>query len=382
MPKTKPKQTASKKETIPNAGKPRRRFSPLARLFIALGALAIGWLLTGIILETVVQSAISSRNLTRAIRWSKVAAIFRPWDSNLKVTPARAARLSGDLDAWSAQMKPLASPAADSSIARELQFGKIQLGDFPDDFHAQMGKMLDVAPGGEVAEAFVVGLLAKRDRENARAILDAWKRDEPQNPQVQYVEAIFAEDLDNRREATAQLAKFIADHPHHQPARLRLASILLADRRYEPALTELSTLVSQGDDSPTTLAKLVRCHRLLGDVEKAKSLLAPIAAASEDAQRDLAQRELAECQLELGEYAEAAKSFRTAGLERLSPSEQTDLALADYLSGKPETAESVYAAIDQARQLQSRRADLEVYLLLNPEDEKTRRELNKLNGNQ
>src|SRR5436190_18100010 len=160
----------------------------------------------------------------------------------MKLIRARASRLSGDLDAWSAQMKPLASQTSDSSIARELQFGKIQLGDFPDDFHALMGKMLDASPASEVAETFVIGLLAKQDRENARAILDAWKRDEPQNLEVEYVEVLFEESLDNRREAISRLVKFSAANPRHQPARLRLANIHLVDRRYEAALAELTTL--------------------------------------------------------------------------------------------------------------------------------------------
>lgn len=376
------KRDRPKAQTTDGANHPRRRLSPVARFVIGLALLAVAWLLTGIALDTFAQSAMKRRDLTRAIRWSRYASFLQPWNDPLRLTRARAARLTGDLEAWSAQMKPLAAQSTDSAIARELQLGKIQLGDFPDEFHSQMGQMLDQSPADEVAEAFVIGLLAKSDRENARAILDAWKRDEPQNPQVEYVEALFQESLDNRRDATARLAKFLAEHPQHEPARMRLANILLADRRYEDALEQLEAISTQDDDFPSTLIKLARCHRLLGNAEKAKALLDPIAQASASAllavDREGVLRELAQCQLELGEYAQAAQTLRAGGVENLLPADLSLLALADYLGGNPEAAHSYYSAIDKNRQLQHRRADLETYLLVNPDDEQARRELNQL----
>ena len=146
---------------------------------------------------------------------------------------------------------------------------------------------------------------------------------------------------------------------------------------YDSALSELKVLVDQGDQSSATLVKLARCFRLQGEVEEAKKLLTPLAGSKGE---EAALRELADCQLELGEYAAAAQSLRDFGIERLPPAEQYDLALADYLSGKPESAASIYASATQVRQFQSRRAELEVYLLLNPDDEKARRELEMLNG--
>lgn len=369
------------------AGGTRGRFTNLKRLVVGLAVIAIAWLAGAILLDYWVQSAIARRDLTSAIAWARPAGWLKPWDTDLRLVRAKAARMAGDLDSWSAQMQPLAGQTRDPAITQELLFGKVQIGDFPDTYHALMGKMLDAASPGEVAEAFVIGSLAKHDRENARAILDAWKRDEPQSAQVEYVEAVFEEIVGNRRDAMARLEKFSEEHPAHQPVRVRLADMHLGDRHYEAALRELSALAAQGDDSASTTIKLARCQRLLGQVEAAKGSLTRLLAGttmpdsqSELAKRELAQRELAKCQLELGEYADAAKTLRAAGVNHLEPEEQTDLVLADYLSGNTATAETVYAAIAKARQIQGRRADLEVYMVLNPGDEKARREMARLNG--
>lgn len=354
------------------------RFNGFTRIFIFSGLVLIAWLLTGSVLQWFVHSALNGRELSRAARLSKIAGYLQPWDGELALAPARCARLGGDLSLWSEHMQPLASQAAVSpAIARELQLGRVQLGEFPEDFHGLMGKMLEVSTTSEVAEAFLVGLMTRHDRENARAILDAWKKDEPQNPQVEYVEAIFQDLLGNRREAIAQLSKFSQLHPQHQPVRLRLANTHLADRRYDLAMAELRVLFSQGDQTTSTKLKLARCYRLQGQVEEAEKILAPLAQSKID---EAALREFAECQLELGEYAAAAQSLRDGGMERLAPAEQFHLALADYLNGNPETAASIYASAAETRQFQSRRADLEVYLILNPDDEKARHELDKLNG--
>lgn len=356
----------------------RKRFNGFTRIFIVGGVVLIAWLLTGTVMQWFVHSALNGRELSRAANLSKITGYLQPWDGEIALAPARCARMGGDLAAWSKFMQPLASQAAVSpAIARELQLGRIQLGEFPEDFHGLMGKMLEVSSTSEVVEAFVVGLMTKHDRENARAILDAWKKDEPQNPQVEYVESIFQDLLGNRRDAIAQLSKFSQLHPQHQPVRLRLANIHLADRRYDLAMAELKVLFSQGDQTTSTQMKLARCYRLQGEVEEAEKILVTLAQSKSD---DSTLRELAECQLELGEYAAAAQSLRDAGMDRLAPAEQFHLALADYLNGKPETAASVYASAAQSRQFQSRRADLEVYLILNPDDEKARKELEKLNG--
>ncbi len=357
---------------------PRKRFTQFTKVFIVIGVVLSAWFLTGTALQWFVQSALNGRQLSRAARLSRVAHLLQPWDGELNLAQARCARLAGDLESWSKQMQPLAPQfTTNRAIARELQLGRIQLGEFPDDFHGLMGKMLEETSASEVAEAFVIGLMAKHDRESARAILDAWKKDEPQSPQVEFIQAVYEDLLGNRREANAQLSKFSQDHPLHQPARLYLAKIHLADRRYDAALAELKILVAQGDPSPSTLVKLARCYRLQGEVEEAKKLLTPLASSQGE---EAALRELADCQLELGEYAAAAKSLRDFGIERLPPAEQYDLALADYLSGNADSAASIYASANQARQFQSRRTELEVYLILNPDDEKARRELQTLNG--
>lgn len=389
MSKSKPKLKASQGKSTRSFhdGEETAKQKPTRlKRFVIGGALLGGaWLACMLTLDSWVHKALTSRNLTSAVAWARPASWLKPWDTELPLLRAKTARLAGDMESWSAQMQPFAAKANSPAITEELLFGKVTLGDFPDNFHKLMGKMLDTAPSGEVAEAFVIGLLAKHDRENARAILDAWKRDEPQNPQVEFVEAVFEEVVGNRREAMTRLAGFSEGHPTHQPVRARLANLYLTDRRYEAAMKELKALAAQGDDSASTTIKLARCQRLLGDVDEAKSQLTRLLSGnaipnsqSDLTQREQAQRELAKCQLELGEYAAAAKTLRAAGVNHLNPEEQTDLALADYLSGNTETAANVYSAITKSRQFQSRRSDLEVYMVLNPQDEKARREMSKL----
>jgi tetratricopeptide (TPR) repeat protein len=364
-----------------------RKPARLKRLVIGFVLMVGAWLACMLTLDSWIHKALTSRNLTSAVAWARPASWLKPWDTELPLLRAKTARLAGDMESWSAQMQPFATKANSPAITEELLFGKVTLGDFPDTFHALMGKMLDTAPSGEVAEAFVLGLLANHDRENARAILDAWKRDEPQSAQVEFVEAVFEEVVGNRREAMARLASFSQEHPMHQPVRARLANLYLSDRHFEPAMKELKALVAQGDDSASTTIKLARCQRFMGDVDEAKSQLTRLlsgnvipSSQNDLTQREQAQRELAQCQLELGEYADAAKTLRAAGVNHLEPEEQTDLALADYLSGNTETADTVYSAIAKSRQFQSRRSDLEVYMVLNPQDEKARREMSRLSG--
>lgn len=389
MSKSKPKiktvQDKSARGSQDGGETAKRKPSRLKQLSIGFVSMVGVWLACMLTLDSWVHRALTSRNLTSAVAWARPAGWLKPWDTELPLLRAKTARLAGDMESWSAQMQPFAAKAKSPAITEELLFGKVTLGDFPDTFHSLMGKMLDTAPSGEVAEAFVMGLLAKHDRENARAILDAWKRDEPQNPQVEFVEAVFEEVVGNRREAMTRLASFSEAHPTHQPVRARLATLYLADRHYEEAMKELKALAAQGDDSASTTIKLARCQRLLGDVDEAKSQLTRLlndnaipSSQSDLTQREQAQRELAKCQLELGEYADAAKTLRAAGVNHLEPEEQTDLALADYLCGNTDTAETVYSAISKNRQFQSRRSDLEVYMVLNPQDENARREMSRL----
>ncbi len=373
-------------ETRVSGAASRRRFSRITKVAIVAGLAAIAWLLTGLVLDSIAENAFHRRNLSKAIRWSQAARWVCPWKSDLRLVRARAARFAGDLEFWTALMQPFANRPNNPAVIREFQLGQVQQGNFPEPFQPLMVQLLEEGvPSSEVAETFALGVAVRRDQYNIRSILDAWKRDEPSNPQVEYVEALTAGFLGDRRDAITRLTKFSEAHPDHQPARLRRIDSLLAQQQFDEALSQLRVIISQGDDSFSTLLKFAHCHRQLGAVKQAKELLAPAVDShfTRADERELPQFqnaliELGHCELELGEYAEAAKHFRAAGLEKLPPSEQSDLAIADYMSGDVDSANNIYDSTNRNRQIAARRVDLEAYLQLNPDDEVVRKELSAL----
>lgn len=384
-----PSNRPSKKEgrsnptSVPDA--PRRRFPLKVRLVAALALLALIWIIAGFLLDAAVERALARRELTTALRWARTAQWLRPFDRKLRLTPVRAARLAGDVEAWTSKIEPFADQSESPEVKRELQLGRILTGDFPANANELMGGLLLSGPPSETAEAFILGHLVRQERDQARSILLAWKGDEPDNPQTEYVEALFQGFTGNREEAAMRLARFSAAHPEHQPARLRLGEMKLASNQFAAALEDFQTLVDQDYVEPSVLLRLAICRRQLGESDQAKAILAPLLDQLPPSDqgpyalvRTQVLRELATCELELGEYASAAKHFREGGVTELLPIEQAELALAEYMAGNDAAAQEIYDAIAARRKAIGRRADLENYLALHPDDEAAKQELAEL----
>ncbi len=322
-----------------------------------------------------------------AQKWLAWSAWLDPGDGRTELMRAACFRRLEDADRWFSAMESAKQKGAPTGqFEREFRLGFIQSGT-PFDGGEQALAAAAIGVGAspqEVRAALVHRYLRLHQPEQAKALLDEWSAEYPQQAHVAYMWGVYWRTLGEFARAEGEFENALSRQPRHELARAALADLLERMNRLDEALdlyVELATLSGGADTATVSVARVLR---KLGCVDKARAELAWLASRSESLSGLNLER--GQLELECGNYQAAQWSFKQAGIgerevSNASPPHRDVLinaAIAFALDGKPIRAEELLGRSDQASWRSGRTYDLRVQLAVDPGDRDAASELEHL----
>ncbi len=236
---------------------------------------------------------------------------FWPWTADLHRLAGRAARMDGDLTAAEAHLKLAlkASGEATESLQLEFLLLRVQAGELDEVVSALSDTVEKGHPDAPmiletVARAYIVQLRYRP----AFVCLSRWLELRPGTARAYQWRGWVAERLNNYTLAAENYRKALDYEPELVMPQLRLAELLLEEKRAPEAIPYLERLAETDPDNAHVQSRLGICRFLQGDLVGARRLLegaAPKLPGDPVLRVNLARLELAE-----GRYAEAEKWLR------------------------------------------------------------------------
>jgi tetratricopeptide (TPR) repeat protein len=307
----------------------------------------IGWLSWGLIQYQAAITDLKNRRFDSAATHLQQSLRVWPTSAENLLLSAQAARRSGSLDdarrLIAAAKNAGATPDA-VEFERELLLLQTGAHPRPDTYQQACEQNPQVPESQLIAEALILGSLAKLDLAMAHRSLNLWESrlqeeiplspaDRVQGKIWRAEVAVRGGDVDT---AIARLHEAVSADPGHEEARLRLAELLV---RPAPrlALSHLETLSAQGFDQRRVDLTRVRALRAVGELEQAETIAGGLAEQFADDQEILLERGLVA--LDLLE-AEAALGWLRKAEQASAQRRDVNLALARalQLAGQHEAA--------------------------------------------
>jgi tetratricopeptide (TPR) repeat protein len=199
-----------------------------------------------------------------------------PRSPEVRVLAARAARLTGDLDAAEAHLNRCLKMQGGATDVVQIEFLliRVQSGEVDDvarplfdaveKGHPETAVILET-----MARAYIIRLRYKP----AYACLSRWIELRPNDAKAYQWRGWVLERLNNHKSATTDYHKAMELDPDLIPVRLRVAEMLLEDKQAPEALPHLERLYKQAPDNPHVRGRLGMCRFLQGRTEEARELM-------------------------------------------------------------------------------------------------------------
>jgi len=162
----------------------------------------------------------------------------------------------------------------------------------------------------EICEAYSIGFLTSRRFSAALDLLDAWRQDQPKNPQPLFWTGQIHRDLEAPVKAEEFLRKALALDSSHAAAALGVGEILLEAKKPAEAVEFFQIAVNGAQQADDASLGLARCWRAMGKAELAVEALDGLLQRQPTHIEALVER--ANVAIELGEYAAAEERLRPA----------------------------------------------------------------------
>jgi tetratricopeptide (TPR) repeat protein len=196
-------------------------------------------------------------------------------------------------------------------------------------------------------EALTRGYLRQYRLGQARLCLDRWKQEQPDNPQVFYLEGLFQLDYVHASSAAEDSYRRAVElDANHEEARLGLAIALLQDKNFAEAAEHFRCLLQIQPDNLRVQTALAECLEGLGDRTEGARLVDDVLAQQPEFAPALALR--GQLALNRGQLVEAETYLRRA--QRLNPRDYRALySLVQCLekSGQEEEARQQWQQLQQ-----------------------------------
>jgi len=317
--------------------------------------------------------------VSTAQQWLAWSARFASDHGRTELMQASCFRRLERMDRWRKALQLAEQKGAPArQVQQEHQLMLIQSGQLGKGAEAELLVLIDagVSPH-EVSAAFVRGYLAGENPEKARALLDAWAADFPEEPQVAYMRGIHRRWLGERTAAETEFQNALARQPRHELARTALAQMFEEQHRLDEAVRQYVELATRFPTNSRAREGRARLLRKLGRLGEARAVLEPLALQSEprfDVVMEMGQIEFAS-----GEYEEAERWFNQVDLDQTADSNVlAAVASALALGGQTSGGERLFAQIDAAHDTVTRAYDLAVRLALDPADREAAEESQRL----
>lgn len=263
-----------------------------------------------------------------------------PWSSELHRLAGRAARMDGDLPAAEAHLNRALKLHGEATEALQIEFLLLR---------AQGGDLDEVVPVlsetverghpdspmilETVARAYMVQLRYRP----AYICLSRWIELRPDTARAYQWRGWVAERLDNHKRAAEDYERALQCDPDLIPPRVRLAELLLEDKKAPEAVPHLERLARLAPDNPQVQSRLGICRFLAGDRAEARRLME---GALPQLPNDPALLiYLARLDLQEGRYADAERRLQAVFAIDPSDNEGRYLMISVYqLQGRTEDA--------------------------------------------
>jgi Tfp pilus assembly protein PilF len=161
-----------------------------------------------------------------------------------------------------------------------------------------------------VLEAVTYGFLRKFQLRDARACLQLWLDDQPENTQAHLLRGIIDELQGQTNDARDEYQRVLELDPEHEEARMRLSGVLLENHEAREALRHLECLQRGRPDDPVVAVRIAQCRVQLGQQPEAEKILDDLLARRPDYPEALAAR--GKLALQSGDLARAEDLLRRA----------------------------------------------------------------------
>jgi predicted Zn-dependent protease len=323
-------------------------------------------------------SRMSTCEFSPARRWLAWSAWLNSGDYRTDLLLAACHRQGMQMDAWAASLDEAERKGAPhDSIAVEAKLGQFQADGLYEGAEAEMPELAAAGvPRSDILTVFLRGFLARRNVRDARLLLETTLESFPDGPQRDYLWGVFFVSQGDPIEAESRLTSALRAQPGHELARNLLADVLAAKNKPARALQEYTDLAIRSGGSEKATLGMARELRQLARVDEARTVLAPLASQPDPG--PLVQLEMAQIELESGNYEEAERRFAQIQLDKVMNAPLAQAAITIALRKKPIEAEALFAKAATEMSRNGWIAELQVRLAKNPADRAAAEELERL----
>ena len=287
-------------------------------------------------------------SLSAAEEWLAWGAWFDSADGRMDLIRAACFRHAGDRAAWESALAAAERRGAGvAEVDLERRLGEIRWGAAARLSLADFDGLMDAGISShDAAVTCVQGFIARGELPQARQLAEEQAQALSQ-AQSAYLTGLCEWSERDRPAARAQFEAALEQEPRHEPARAALARLLEEGYDFAGALPHYATLAAAADREAARV-DLARILRKLGGLAAARKALAG-PSIPEDASSALLL-ELAEIELESGNYQAAQEWFERADLEASHFADTLRAAAtATGLAGSPVAAAALFRRVDEAQ---------------------------------
>jgi len=217
----------------------------------------------------------------------------------------------------------------------------------------------------DVATHYLDYYLVHKQYGKARVFLEGWEKKYANDAHVAYLWGSYWLTLEQFERARTQFEVALARQPRHELARSIIAELFEVQNRLDQALEQRFESVTRSPGSAVAKVGLARVLRRRNCTSQARALLTPLTSSAEPL--SAAVLEMAQLELEAGNYREAQRWFARADLETNSE-KLVPAAVTSTLLGDLPRAERLLARYEAEVVATQRATDLETRLSINPFD--------------
>ena len=368
--------------TPPGPSRRRSRSKVLvSRILLAVAIIALFFLGRGILAGWARQIAVEQMNagaITRAQQWLEWSRWLHAGDGTTELMRAACYRHLKQADRWDEAVQSAKRKGAPPrQIQQEIDLGLIRTGTMRHGAESRFQAMIDAyTPPREVATAFVFGYLRREEPEMAKAWLSALAKASPGDAQVSFLQGVYWRSQGESVRARAEFEQVLAQHPGHELARAALAEMADEKDQLWQALEQYVEIATQSPECERAKVGMARVLRKQGDIDTARSILAPLVAHSTPSPDVML--EMGHIEFESGNYVAAKRQFEQVDREEAKVGAAMSAALLPFSpDGGAVLAQRLF---DQAEAVKdrSRRVDaLKVRLAIDPNDIEAAQELQR-----
>lgn len=294
-------------------------------LFVALGAFLFQGGISGFA-NSMASNAILARDSDSAQGWLTFSQRLSGENAEIEYLLARKCRLDRDLVGMGKHLSKAYDLGFDkAALEKQQTLAAVSTGEFDLASELKVKKWIEERgpDTGDVVDAYANGLAALSRFQDAAQMLEAYEKEYPGDPMVNYRFGIMNEHIRGTAQAEREYAIVLAKDPKHVQAAWRLARLKSGNNSPEESIKILEKF-DYGKQSLAIKTFLGHCYEQSGDLEKSREFFKAAVEQGHDAcqesykvveeapERFLAASDLGVLEVKLGNWEDAKRYLEMA----------------------------------------------------------------------